>query len=64
MLLRNSVIVMLDAPAGIVVTCIYPFGSGFFAKTPDIGRQTEFPHRTFPLFMNPEPEITPFFKTA
>lgn len=34
MLLRNSVIVMLEAPAGIVVTWIYPFGRGFFANTP------------------------------
>lgn len=64
MLLRSSVMVMLEAPAGNVVTWTYPFGRGFFAKTPDMGRQTEFPHRTFPLFMNPEPEITPFLRTA
>lgn len=64
MLLRNSVIVMLEAPAGIVVTCTYPLGKGFLAKTPDMGRHTEFPQRTLPLFINPEPEMTPFFKTA
>ena len=60
----SSVIVRLDAPAGMLVTWTYPFWSGFLAKTPDIGRQIEFPHLTLPLFINPEPEITPFFKTA
>lgn len=64
MLFLNSVIVKLDAPTGILVTWTYPFWSGFFANTPDIGRQTEFPHRTFPPFMNPDPEITPFLRTA